>query len=86
MVNDKALTEQASRLIENVFGREAVLDIDPLMPGEDYSAFWTMRPDSLWNWGHEMKLRAAICLIITVGTLWMRMLLDTEWNTCIDWD
>lgn len=44
VVNDKALTEQASRLIENVFGREAVLDIDPLMPGEDYSAFLDYAP------------------------------------------
>lgn len=38
VVNDRNLTEHSRHLIEETFGQEAVLAIDPLMPGEDYSA------------------------------------------------
>lgn len=38
VVNDKQLTAQSRQLIERTFGSEAVLEIDPLMPGEDFSA------------------------------------------------
>ena len=38
VMNDKALTANSRKLIEEAFGKDAVLDIDPLMPGEDFSA------------------------------------------------
>lgn len=39
VVNDAALTAHARQLIEDTFGSASVLAIDPLMPGEDFSAF-----------------------------------------------
>ena len=38
VINDAALTADGRRVIEQAFGPEAVLEIDPLMPGEDFSA------------------------------------------------
>jgi len=38
VINDRELTARARELIEGAFGPAAVLDIDPLMPGEDFSA------------------------------------------------
>ncbi len=38
VVNDKILTENSRNIVERTFGKDAVLDIDPLMPGEDFSA------------------------------------------------
>ncbi len=38
VINDAQLTAKTRGLIESVFGKDAVLEIDPLMPGEDYSA------------------------------------------------
>ena len=37
VMNDKALTASSRRVIEEHFGEDAVLEIDPLMPGEDFS-------------------------------------------------
>lgn len=39
VVNDPALTFYARQLIEDTFGKSSLLEIDPLMPGEDFSAF-----------------------------------------------
>lgn len=36
--NDEALTEMARERIKRLFGKEAVLEIGPIMPGEDFSA------------------------------------------------
>lgn len=44
VINDRALTLQARQLIADTFGESAVLDIDPVMPGEDFSAFLTKCP------------------------------------------
>lgn len=44
VINDKELTVKSRRIIENTFGSDAVLDIDPLMPGEDFSAFLDFCP------------------------------------------
>ena len=38
VINDERLTRQSRELIEKVFGKEAVWEIGPLMPGEDFSA------------------------------------------------
>lgn len=38
VVNDAALTSHCRNLIEKNFGHDATFDIEPLMPGEDYSA------------------------------------------------
>lgn len=38
VINDRALTAECKNLIQRSFGDQAVLDIEPLMPGEDYSA------------------------------------------------
>ena len=38
VINDPALTRQCRALIEETFGPQSVLEIDPLMPGEDFSA------------------------------------------------
>ena len=38
VINDRKLTDNGRKLIEETFGPDAVLDIDPLMPGEDFSA------------------------------------------------
>ena len=38
VMNDKALTASSRKVIEEHFGESAVLEIDPLMPGEDFSA------------------------------------------------
>ena len=38
VMNDKALTVSSRKVIEEHFGESAVLEIDPLMPGEDFSA------------------------------------------------
>ena len=38
VVNDPALTDIGRRVIGRTFGEEAVLEIGPLMPGEDFSA------------------------------------------------
>ena len=39
VVNDEALTDTAREVIADWFGQEAVLEIQPVMPGEDFSAF-----------------------------------------------
>lgn len=39
VVNDDALTNEAREVIADWFGSEAVLEIQPVMPGEDFSAF-----------------------------------------------
>ncbi len=39
VINDPELTKIATRVIEEQFGKEAVFDMYPLMPGEDFSAF-----------------------------------------------
>ena len=44
VVNDKELTGHCRREIAQWFGPDSVLDIDPLMPGEDYSALQTHCP------------------------------------------
>ncbi len=38
-INDEALTDTAREVIADWFGQEAVLEIQPVMPGEDFSAF-----------------------------------------------
>ena len=38
VINDPALTQESRERIKRLFGPEAVLEIDPLMPGEDFSA------------------------------------------------
>lgn len=44
VINDKKLTEHCRQEIGQWFGPSAILDIDPLMPGEDYSALQTHCP------------------------------------------
>lgn len=44
VINDKVLTGHCRNEIEHWFGKDTVLDIDPLMPGEDYSALQTHCP------------------------------------------
>ena len=44
VVNDRELTGHCRREIARWFGPDAVLDIDPLMPGEDFSALQTHCP------------------------------------------
>lgn len=44
VINDQALTDNGRRLIQRTFGKPAVLEIDPLMPGEDFSAFLDFCP------------------------------------------
>lgn len=39
VINDAALTQAARQTIQTTFGEQAVLEIEPLMPGEDFSAF-----------------------------------------------
>lgn len=39
VINDAALTQAARQMIQTTFGEQAVLEIEPLMPGEDFSAF-----------------------------------------------
>ncbi|MBQ5915642.1 MAG: M20/M25/M40 family metallo-hydrolase, partial [Lachnospiraceae bacterium] len=39
VMNDAALTDDARAAISDYFGPEAVLEIQPVMPGEDFSAF-----------------------------------------------
>lgn len=39
VINDEALTDTAREVIADWFGQEAVLEIKPVMPGEDFSAF-----------------------------------------------
>lgn len=39
VINDDVLTDTAREVIADWFGSEAVLEIDPVMPGEDFSAF-----------------------------------------------
>lgn len=38
VINDNALTQECRQVIEKSFTKDAVLEIDPLMPGEDFSA------------------------------------------------
>ena len=38
VINDAALTQAGRQVIQAAFGEAAVLEIDPLMPGEDFSA------------------------------------------------
>ena len=38
VINDKALTASSRKIIEETFEEKAALDIEPLMPGEDFSA------------------------------------------------
>ncbi len=42
--NDKALTQAGRQVIQDTFGDGAVLEIDPLMPGEDFSALLDFCP------------------------------------------
>jgi amidohydrolase len=44
VLNDKALTAAGRQVIERQFGPDAVLEIDPLMPGEDFSALLAACP------------------------------------------
>lgn len=44
VTNDRALTDNGHQLIQKAFGKTAVLEIDPLMPGEDFSAFLDFCP------------------------------------------
>lgn len=39
VINNAALTQAARQTIQTAFGEQAVLEIEPLMPGEDFSAF-----------------------------------------------
>ena len=39
VINDVALTDDARDVIRSYFGSDAVLEIKPVMPGEDFSAF-----------------------------------------------
>lgn len=39
VINDDALTDRAREVIADWFGEDAVLEIQPVMPGEDFSAF-----------------------------------------------
>jgi amidohydrolase len=39
VVNDEELTENVEGVVEAWFGKESILKIDPVMPGEDFSAF-----------------------------------------------
>lgn len=39
VVNDERMTKECQKLISDTFGPESVLEIEPLMPGEDFSAF-----------------------------------------------
>lgn len=39
VINDQELTETAKRVIQDWFGKDNLLMIDPVMPGEDFSAF-----------------------------------------------
>lgn len=39
VINDEALTDTAREVIADWFGQDAVLEIKPVMPGEDFSAF-----------------------------------------------
>lgn len=38
VINDPALTQAGRQVIQSAFGEDAVLEIEPLMPGEDFSA------------------------------------------------
>jgi len=44
VTNDQVLTDNGRQLIQRTFGKPAVLEIDPLMPGEDFSAFLDFCP------------------------------------------
>lgn len=44
VINDEALTENVERLLGGHFGEKRVQRIDPLMPGEDFSAFSEVCP------------------------------------------
>ena len=39
VINDPELTDMARGVVRDWFGEEAVLEIHPVMPGEDFSAF-----------------------------------------------
>lgn len=39
VINDHELTEHVEKILKKQFGEERVAQIDPLMPGEDFSAF-----------------------------------------------
>ena len=38
VINDPDLTQFGRQLVQDTFGKEAALEIEPLMPGEDFSA------------------------------------------------
>lgn len=44
VINDEELTKNAERILTSQFGKERVARIDPLMPGEDFSAFSELCP------------------------------------------
>jgi len=44
VINDKALTQAGQQVIRDAFGDDAILEIDPLMPGEDFSALLDFCP------------------------------------------
>lgn len=39
VINDEVLLKNADKVISNIFGKDHILYIDPVMPGEDFSAF-----------------------------------------------
>ena len=38
MINDKELTENVEQQLKKLWGEESILHINPIMPGEDFSA------------------------------------------------
>ena len=42
VINDEALTDEARDVLNQLFGKESILHIGLLMPGEDFSAFTEM--------------------------------------------
>ena len=60
VVNDRALTVQTRQLLTNVFGEEAVFDIEPLMPGEDFSAFLTKCPGCFVELGARSEEKGCV--------------------------
>ncbi len=39
VINDKKLTQVCRQVVDDAFGKEALFELEPLMPGEDFSAF-----------------------------------------------
>ncbi|WP_026975074.1 M20 family metallopeptidase [Alicyclobacillus contaminans] len=51
VVNDDALTEKVKRALVDVFGETAVVEGDPHMGGEDFSAYQSVVPGTFFNVG-----------------------------------